>query len=450
MLNIVKELFINKLEQKRKETFPESPNNYTDIISDAVFTSLSLISRSDALYHDVEHTCLVTLCGLEIFAGKKILEGELNSEDWLHFTIALLFHDVGYIKNILAEDDKYGQVINDSGEKYQLKYGATDASLTPYHVERGKLFIGERHWNKAINKDLLRRLISFTQFPIPERSLEPIESKNEFRELAELVGSADIIGQLADPMYDIKIPRLYHEFEETGSAKNMGYSNPGDLRRGYPSFFINFVRPNIAEALRFLSVTEEGRKWVANLNYHIFSQSHKASVEQSGIELLTELSNIYKSNKNEKYFIQEILSKVGVYKGWPLAHAYKVVNENNISKLCSMKIWHSNISDEAYNKFKDISESYIFTSGEGLPGRVFKTHAAQTIYDVTKDPNFPRASLAKKSGVRGAFAFPLIIDGAVEYVLEFFSPEPEHLDPSVLELLKLASTQLSKGLAKNV
>ena len=115
-----------------------------------------------------------------------------------------------------------------------------------------------------------------------------------------------------------------------------------------------------------------------------------------------------------------------------------------------MKIWHSNISDEAYNKFKDISESYIFTSGEGLPGRVFKTHAAQTIYDVTKDPNFPRASLAKKSGVRGAFAFPLIIDGAVEYVLEFFSPEPEHLDPSVLELLKLASTQLSKGLAKNV
>ena len=103
MLHNVKEIFIDKLEQKRQETFPESPPDYIDIISDAVFTSLNLISRSDALYHDVEHTCLVTLCGLEIFAGKKILEGELKPEDWLHYTIALLFHDVGYIKNIFLE-----------------------------------------------------------------------------------------------------------------------------------------------------------------------------------------------------------------------------------------------------------------------------------------------------------------------------------------------------------
>ena len=88
------------------------------------------------------------------------------------------------------------------------------------------------------------------------------------------------------------------EFEETGSAEKMGYANPGDLRRGYPSFFINFVKPHIGEALRYLSVTEEGRKWIANLNYHIFSQSHKASVEQSGIELLSELSNIYKDNSD--------------------------------------------------------------------------------------------------------------------------------------------------------
>ena len=449
MLHNVKEIFINRLEQKRQETFPESPPDYIDIISDAVFTSLSLIGRSDALYHDVEHTCLVTLCGLEIFAGKKILEGELKPEDWLHYTIALLFHDVGYIKNILPGDDKNGQVINSYGDKYQIKYGATDASLTPYHVERGKLFIEERHWNNAINKDLLGRLISFTQFPIPERSKGSNNEDSGFNELAELVGSADLIGQLADPMYDIKIPRLYHEFEETGSAEKMGYSNPGDLRRGYPSFFINFVKPHIGEALRYLNVTEEGRKWIANLNYHIFSQSHKATVEQSGIELLSELSNIYQDNSDKNQFIQEILNKVGLYKGWPLAHAYKVIKKNNTPKLHSMKIWHINIKDGAYQEFKEISEKYVFTSGEGLPGRVFEAEAVQTIYDVTKDANFPRANLAKNLGVRGAFAFPLIIDGSVEFVLEFFSPEPEHLDPSVLELLKIASTQLSKRLSEN-
>ena len=69
----MKNLFLERLEEKRKATFPECPPNYIDIISDAVNTSLNIISQSDALYHDVEHTCLVTLCGLEIFAGKKIL-----------------------------------------------------------------------------------------------------------------------------------------------------------------------------------------------------------------------------------------------------------------------------------------------------------------------------------------------------------------------------------------
>ena len=78
-------------------------------------------------------------------------------------------------------------MINIYGDKYQIKYGATDASLTPHHVERGKLFIQERQWNDAINKELLSRLISFTQFPIPERAKNSNNEENEFNELAEFL-----------------------------------------------------------------------------------------------------------------------------------------------------------------------------------------------------------------------------------------------------------------------
>ena len=104
MLSNIKSDFINKLELKRKEILPQSPPEYENLVSDAVHTAMNLISSSDALYHDVEHTCMVTLCGQEIFAGKKTLEGELDASDWLHFTIALLFHDIGYVKNILTGD----------------------------------------------------------------------------------------------------------------------------------------------------------------------------------------------------------------------------------------------------------------------------------------------------------------------------------------------------------
>ncbi|MEE2998197.1 MAG: GAF domain-containing protein [Pseudomonadota bacterium] len=449
MLKNVKTEFIERLEQKRQEILPQSPPKYLDIVADAVHTSMNLISRSDALYHDIEHTCMVTLCGQEIFAGKKTLEGELDSYDWLHFTLALLFHDIGYVRNILAEDKGDIQMVSASGDTHELTAGQTDASLTPYHVERGKMFINERNWHDEIDKNLLSDLISFTQFPIPEREGAGSSEEEKFLSLAGLVGSADLIGQLADPMYDVKLPRLFYEFQETGSATKMGYDTPADLRVGYPAFFINFVRPHIGDAINYLQVTDEGKAWVASLNYHVFSQSHKAELAKSGIDLLSEITKIDSKNYNVDEFIRLILEKICDYKDWPIGHAYVVEDKEKDTSLRSMQIWHMQTSDDKYEQFREISEDYVFKKGEGLPGRVYATGAVQTIFDVTVDPNFPRAKLANDIGVRGAFSFPLSDDTGVRYVLEFFSPNPEMLDPSVLELMKHVSKYISKGFFEN-
>jgi hypothetical protein len=51
------------------------------------------------------------------------------------------------------------------------------------------------------------------------------------------VRAADLIGQLADPHYLRKLPALFYEFLETGTAARLGYNTPGDLRDGYPAFF---------------------------------------------------------------------------------------------------------------------------------------------------------------------------------------------------------------------
>ena len=134
------------MEKDRERIFRDSPDSFSDIIADAVHTSLNLISRSDALYHDIEHTCLVTLCGQDIFLGKKLLEGQLNATDWLHYTLALLFHDIGYIRNLLKEDNEHGQCVSIDGDMIELKLDATDAGLTPYHVDRGKIFVKQRKY----------------------------------------------------------------------------------------------------------------------------------------------------------------------------------------------------------------------------------------------------------------------------------------------------------------
>jgi hypothetical protein len=89
-----------------------------------------------------------------------------------------------------------------------------------------------------------------------------------------LVRAADLIGQLADIGYMRKIPALFHEFQENGAAEQLGYSHPGDLRRAYPSFFWKAVTPFIQDGLRYLSVTQEGKQWIASLFAHVFAEEH--------------------------------------------------------------------------------------------------------------------------------------------------------------------------------
>ena len=46
--------------------------------------ALENIANSDALYHNTEHTMLVTIVGQEILSGKHMSEGGVTPDDWLH------------------------------------------------------------------------------------------------------------------------------------------------------------------------------------------------------------------------------------------------------------------------------------------------------------------------------------------------------------------------------
>jgi len=50
------------------------------------------------------------------------------------------------------------------------------------------------------------------------------------------VRAADLIGQLGDPLYPRKLNALFHEFEEIGINKVLGYATPADVTDRYPPF----------------------------------------------------------------------------------------------------------------------------------------------------------------------------------------------------------------------
>ena len=263
--------FVKKLRSAYHRTYGGLKPDYPDILAWVGGMALENIANSDALYHNVEHAIIITLVGLEILRGKQIKEGGVSCEDWLNFTISLLCHDIGYVKGVCIQDSQgcYATGINDT--MVELSYGTTDASLTPYHVDRSKLFVEERFGgHKLINAKEIQQNIELTRFPIP--SLADYQATTNY---PGLVRAADLIGQLSDPRYFLKAPALFYEFEETGYNKKLGYKEPGDLRKHYPQFYWNIVYPYIQCAMAYLDLTQQGKQVLANLYANVFIIKHK-------------------------------------------------------------------------------------------------------------------------------------------------------------------------------
>ncbi|HEY7491861.1 MAG TPA: metal-dependent phosphohydrolase, partial [Candidatus Tectomicrobia bacterium] len=96
--------FVERLQQAYVRTYGNLEPAYPGIIGWAGGMALESIANSDALYHNVEHTIMVTLVGQEILKGKHLREGGVSPRDWLHFVISLLCHDIGYVRGVCRED----------------------------------------------------------------------------------------------------------------------------------------------------------------------------------------------------------------------------------------------------------------------------------------------------------------------------------------------------------
>lgn len=281
MLNTTEVLidaFMEQVQASFRRNYGTNSPELESILAWVGNMALENIANSDALYHDVEHTILVTLVGQEILRGKHIREGGVTRDDWFHFIVSLLCHDIGYVRGVCWADRDGEFATGRNGKTVKLSADATDAALTPYHVDRGKLFVAQRfsHTN-TINVDVVKRNIELTRFPVPKAG-----DHDDTQDYPGLVRASDLIGQLSDPRYLQKINRLYLEFAETGVNEELGYKSPTDLREHYPSFFWNSVHPFIKDALVYLDCTQQGKQIIANLYANVFVVEHEAKARARG------------------------------------------------------------------------------------------------------------------------------------------------------------------------
>ena len=253
------------LASDMKDRFGSSHARLAELIPFAARLALECIGNSDALYHNIEHTMLVTLAGHDIFKGRALLMPSTPT-DYSNFIVACLTHDIGYVRGVVKGDEDGRYVVDGSGRKVSLPRGSSDAALAPYHVERSKLFVLDRVAAVGeLDGPRIARAIGFTQFPYASSTDE-----NEIDEEGSLLRAADLIGQLGDPHYLRKANALYHEFEETGLNRQFGYESPADLVDKYPQFYWNRISPHVQSAVRYLNVTSSGRRWIAGLYSNVF------------------------------------------------------------------------------------------------------------------------------------------------------------------------------------
>jgi hypothetical protein len=279
MLNFQKltiEHFVKELERAYRRNYGDIEPRFGNLIKWSGRLALENIANTDALYHDLYHTVMVTLAGQTILEGKHLCEGGITPRDWLHSIIAFLFHDIGYVRGVCRNDTDTRFATGVGDETTEIPEGGTDVALTPYHVDRSQLFVRERFGGKllnglerVINADVIASYIEMTRFPVPDD-----DQHRDTKGYGGIVRAADFIGQMGDPDYPRKTPALYYEFDELGINEELGYKKPGDLRKNYARFYWDVVSPLIQDALRYLRLTQDGKQWISTLYAHVFTSEH--------------------------------------------------------------------------------------------------------------------------------------------------------------------------------
>ncbi len=140
----------------------------------------------------------------------------------------------------------------------------------------------------------------------------------------------------------------------------------------------------------------------------------------------------------------QILQAICTSLSWELGAIWSVEGTDGL--LRCQEIWH----DPSINLAAFIRETFAtsFASGIGLPGRVWANGKPAWIPDVVQDANFPRAHIAAKEGLHGAFGFPIRHGREVLGVMEFFSRIIQPPDDELLQMLSAIGSQIGQFMVR--
>lgn len=190
-------------------------------------------------YHDLRHVLDVTLAAARLIDGYDASQPPQRRLGPALATLGValaLFHDAGYIRRRGDRRHRHG------------------AEYTRVHVSRSARFLAEYLPTIGLGDEagLAAKLVHYTGYEFDPRRIALAEPR--LHVLGALVGSADVMAQMADDAYLEKCrDHLFAEFELGGVARQVDengreqvrYASPQDLLRQTPEF----IRRTLEERL---------------------------------------------------------------------------------------------------------------------------------------------------------------------------------------------------------
>lgn len=183
-------------------------------------------------YHNLEHTCSSALASARLIHGLHV-QGQVFSQRLVQLClIGTLFHDTGLIQ---AEEEVEG----------------TGARHTIGHEDRSIALMGKYLADKGYSPEDIRdcgHIIKCTELFFPMEEI-PFNSE-EVKTMGRIVGTADLVAQMADRNYHEKLPLLFMEFQEAGVQ---GFETPLELFSKTEEFYRKVARKRMKNELAGIS-----------------------------------------------------------------------------------------------------------------------------------------------------------------------------------------------------
>ncbi len=223
----------------------------------------------DTVYHDIQHTLDMTLAMARLVQGYETTHPEKERLGAARATLGLvtsLFHDAGYIRYADDEHHKNG------------------AEFTRDHVTRSAHFLDRYLASNGLGSmaRVARHIVHYTGYEVHFDQIH-IENVRD-RTLGHLMGTADLVAQMADRCYLEKCrDRLFPEFvlggvamqRRTNGSVEVIYRSGLELLRRTPEFYETVCRPRLEEsfngAYRYMEAVFDGRNpYMLSLTKNLF------------------------------------------------------------------------------------------------------------------------------------------------------------------------------------